>query len=71
MASLGLLTLRVEFVCKRTDGSAVRLHPSAKVEAAIVTGNLEGWRFGNSPVHVLDEDAVKAAWPKGLRIDFE
>ena len=64
LASLGLITLRVDFVCKRTDGSAVRRHPSERKEAAIVAGSLEGWRLGNSPVHVLDEDAVTAAWLK-------
>ena len=61
LANLGLITLRVDFVVTRRGGSAVRLHPSERKEAAIVASTLEGWRLGNSPVHVLDEGAVKAA----------
>ena len=61
LANLGLITLRVDFVAVRQDSAAVRLHPSERKEAAIVARSLEGWRLGHSPVHVLDEDAVKAA----------
>ena len=61
LANLGLITLRVDFVVTRRGGSAVRLHPSERKEAAIAASTLEGWRLGNSPVHVLDEGAVKVA----------
>ena len=60
MANLGLITLRVDFVVTRRGGSAVRLHPSERKEAAIAASTLEGWRLGNITVHVLDEGAVKA-----------
>ena len=53
LANLGLIALRVDFVCKRTDGSAVRLHPSERKKAAIVADSLEALRVGNSPVYVL------------------
>ena len=60
MANRGLITLRVDDVVTRQDGSAVRLHPSERKEAAIIASTLEGWRLGSTPVHVLDEGAVKA-----------
>jgi len=53
------LTLRVDFVCLRADGTAVRLHPSTAAEATIPEGSLESWRSGASPVFRLDPDAIK------------
>ena len=53
------LALRVDFVCLRADGTAVRLHPSTAAEARIPEGSLESWRSGASPVFRLDPDAIK------------
>jgi hypothetical protein len=36
--------LRVDFVCTRVDGNAVRLHPEQSREPGIIEGRLEYWR---------------------------
>jgi hypothetical protein len=53
--------LRVDYVCMRADGSAVRLHPHKDKEAKVVEGSLEEWRLGLAPVYPADRDAVLAA----------
>ena len=60
------LTLRVDFVCLRADGSAVRLHPSKGAEAKISEGSLESWRSGATPIFALDSLAALARRSKTL-----
>ena len=56
--------LRVDFVCQRLGGSAVRLHPHKDREATITIGCLRDWRLGRAPVycpnaaalHVIQDD---------------
>ena len=43
--------LRVDFVCTRADGSAVRLHQGKNMEAKIDEGILEDWRTGKDAIH--------------------
>ena len=57
-SKLSDFTLRVNFVCLRADGTAVRLHPSTAAEATNSEGSLESWRSGASPVFRLDHDAI-------------
>ena len=52
--SRAFITLRVDFVATRHDGSAVRLHPPKRKEAHIVASNLSDWRLGLDPVYKLD-----------------
>ena len=36
---------RVDFVCYRSDGAAIRLHPSQAADANPIIGNIEDWAF--------------------------
>ena len=46
--------LRVDVVCTRADGTAVRIHPRQWKETHIVEGNLSDWCRGLDPVYKLD-----------------
>ena len=46
------ITLRVDFVVTRTDGTAVRSHPRDRKEASIVEGNLSDWPFILQPARL-------------------
>ena len=48
---MGRTPLRVDFVCTRADGSAVRLHQGKNMEAKIDEGILEDWRTGKDAIH--------------------
>ena len=57
---------RVDFVCERSDGSAIRLHPSKNgKDARIRTGSLHQWRVGiqerGGHAIPVDHDAVTVA----------
>ena len=59
--------LRVDFVCERSDGSAIRLHPSKTgKDARMRTGLLSQWRVGikervNNHAIPVNHDAAKIA----------
>ena len=66
--------LRVDIVCERSDGSAIRLHPHKSGKDAIIrTGFLRQWRVGikesdgGGQAIPLDHDAVEIAsyWQSG------
>ena len=52
---------RFDFIALRTDGSAVRMHPSEKADAKPIFGSLEHWRMGN--VRASTPGAENAARP--------
>ena len=62
--------LRVDIVCERSDGSAIRLHPSKDKDARIRVGFLDQWRDGiqeqGGHQIPIDKDAVKVARDRAL-----
>ena len=53
---------RVDFVCMRSDGSAVRIHPHARNEDKVTVGVLQEWRQGISPIYKLDPHHFHQLW---------
>ena len=62
--------LRVDIVCERSDGSAIRLHPSKDKDARIRVGFLDQWRDGvqaqGGHQIPMDKDAVEVARERAL-----
>ena len=64
--------LRVDFVCERSDGTAMRLHPSKNgKDTRIRTGLLSQWRIGikerdDNHAIPVDHDAARFAQDRAL-----